>query len=130
MSNEPSPTNFNINIGSNPGTASFGHGNTINVNVAAWAALELPPDQMARLAAVLGPLREGGHPPEGNADATALKAAAAAPDERTRGEQIKQWLLKIAPHAAGLAGTIINPVVGEVAKAATAWAARSLGDKD
>jgi hypothetical protein len=130
MSNEPSPTTFNVNIRSNPGTASFGHGNTINVNAPGWAALGLTREQMERLDTALKSLREGADPREDNDDAKALKAAAAEPDVRTRGEKIRQWLLKVAPHAAGLAGTIVNPVVGEVAKAATAWAARALGNKD
>ena len=130
MSNEPSPSTFNVNIGSNTGTVSFGHGNTINVNAPGWAALGLSPEQVARLEAALKSLGEGTDQLEDNADAKALKAAAAESDVRTRGEKIRQWLLKIAPHAAGLAGTIVNPVVGELAKAATAWAARTLGNKD
>ena len=119
-------TNFSVNISSNTGTAVFGHGNTVNVtaSVPSLAALGLGAEQQARVEAALKALAEGR---DDNADARELKTAAVAPDEPSRTRQVMGWLLKVAPHAAGLAGTIVNPVVGEIAKAATAWVAKALG---
>lgn len=116
---------FHINIGTNTGNVIAGHRNTVNLTMPSLAPLALPPQQAERVESALQALRDGR---QDNADAQALKAAASAPDDKTRGEKIKDWLLKLAPAAAGLAGTIVNPVVGEVAKAATAWAARALGN--
>lgn len=130
MGNESSPSKYHVTIGSSTGTLTVGDGNTINVNAPDWNALGLTREQMARIDTVLKPLRAGEHPSADNPDAKSLKAAAAEPDANARSEKIKQWLLKIAPHAAGLAGSVINPVIGEVAKAATAWAAGALGNKD
>ena len=130
MSNDASPSKYNIQIGSSSGNVMVGDGNTINMQSPGVAALGLNAEQMARLELALQSLRAGADARVENADARELKAAAAAPDEQTRGALIKQWLLKIAPHAAGLAGSVINPVIGEVAKAATAWAAGALGNKD
>jgi hypothetical protein len=113
---------FNINIGNNTGYVIPGNHNTVNLMV---APLALPPPQAERVESALQALRDGR---QDNDDAKALQAAASVPDETTRAEKIKDWLLKVAPHAAQLAGSIVNPVVGEVAKAATAWAARALGN--
>ncbi len=129
MSNDASSSKYHIQIGSSSGDVIIGDGNTINKQSPGVAALGLNDQQMARLELALQSLRTGADPRADNADARELKAAAAAPDEQTRGALIKQWLLKIAPHAAGLAGSVINPVIGEVAKAATAWAAGALGNK-
>jgi len=130
MATDPTTSNttFNVNIGSNPGTAVFGHGNSVNVTalVPSLGTLNLGAEAQARIEAALKALAEGR---DDNTDAKALKAAAAAPDEKTRVQKVGDWLLKIAPHVAGLAGTIVNPVVGEVAKAATTWAAKALGNE-
>lgn len=116
---------FNTSIGTNTGAVIQGHRNTINLMLPSIAPLGLPPPQAERVESALQALRDGR---QDNDDAKALQAAASAPDEKTRAEKIKDWLLKVAPHAAQLAGSIVNPVVGEVAKAATAWAARTLGN--
>lgn len=126
--NTDSSKHININIvGSNSGNVIVGDGNVINQFVPSLGALGLDAVQTQRIELALAALREGRA--EAQPDAKALKEAISAPDAQTRGQRIKAWLLKIAPHAAKLAGTVVNPVVGELAKAATEWAARALGNK-
>lgn len=126
MNTDPPPPSqsFQINIGSNTGTAVFGNQNVIHVSTPSLTALGLPPEQFARIEAALKAL-EAGHADQ--PDAQALKAAAGTPDAAQRQESIKAWLLKMAPAALGLAGSLVNPVVGELAKAAGQWAAKALG---
>ena len=123
-----SPGKYSVNIGQSSGSVVVGDHNVVyHTSAPSLATLGLPPPQAERINAALTALEQGRA--GDNDDAKALKTAAAEPDATTRGQKIKLWLLKVAPHAAKLAGSIVNPVVGEIAKAATAWVARKLGNE-
>jgi len=112
--------NIVFNIGSNAGVAFVGDHNSIE-----WKALAVPDDQRQRVQAAVTAVAAGGAQ---TADAAELKAAvAAAPDAATRTERVGKWLLKMAPAAAGVAGSLLTPAAGKVAEQLAAWVARQLG---
>ena len=107
--------NVNVNVTHNIGIISLGDGNTIDLR-------SLPAEQAQRVGAAVGALLVGGAP---NTDAAELKAVvAAATNEKTRTERVGQWLLKLAPAAAGVAGSLLNPALGKVAEQLAGWVAK------
>lgn len=112
--------NIVFNIGSNSGVVFQGDHNRID-----WKALALPDDQHQRVQAAMSAVAAGGAP---TPDAAELKAAVlAAPDAATRTERVGKWLLKMAPAAAGVAGSLLTPAAGKAAELLAAWVARQLG---
>jgi hypothetical protein len=132
----PPAPQFQIHIGGNSGVAVFGTGNTVSGNTvgstvvvgAALRSLGLPEAERQRVEAALA-AAEGAAPssPEAARDAQALREAAQAGDPAQREAGIKSWLLKLAPAAAQMAGSLVNPVVGALAQAGAAWVTRTLG---
>lgn len=112
--------NIVFNVGSNSGVLFQGDHNSID-----WKALALPDEQQQRVQAAVGAVAAGDAK---TPDAAELKAAvAAAPDAATRTERVGKWLLKMAPAAAGVAGSLLTPAAGKAAELLAAWVARQLG---
>ena len=113
-----------INVKNNEGVISIGDNNTI-YNTLGLNSLPLPDDQHRRVLAALGAVAAGEAP---SPDAAELKAAVVtAPDAATRTERVGKWLLKMAPAAAGVAGSLLTPAAGKAAELLAAWVARQLG---
>jgi pyruvate/2-oxoglutarate dehydrogenase complex dihydrolipoamide acyltransferase (E2) component len=110
--------NVNVNVTHNLGVISLGDGNTIDLQ-------SLPADQHERVQAAVSAAATG-HAQ--TPDAAELKAAVAtAPDADSRTERVGKWLLKMAPAAAGVAGSLLTPAAGKAAELLAAWVARQLG---
>ena len=122
---------INISVGSNAGTLSVGDHNQFNISYATERHKELlsqfepllaelqrvQPAEQQRLRAALDSLKPGAAP---NSDARVLEQVERAP-EPERKARVLEWLKKIAPAAAGLAGNLLNPAVGALAAALATW---------
>ena len=109
--------NVTVNVQSNTGVISLGDGNTIDLR-----PLALPDAQQQRVAAAVASLAVS--PAAPSADAAELKdCVAAAPTAASRTERVGRWLLKLAPAAAGVAGSLLSPAAGKLAEGLANWVA-------